>query len=42
MTDLVGQPFVYNRRDLYNRNGILATNGRSHEQILERVAAVFG
>jgi 3'(2'), 5'-bisphosphate nucleotidase len=41
MTDLVGQPFVYNRRDLYNRNGILATNGRSHERILERVAAAF-
>jgi 3'(2'), 5'-bisphosphate nucleotidase len=42
MTDLVGQPFVYNRQDLYNRNGILATNGRSHDRILERVAAVFG
>jgi len=42
MTDLVGNPFVYNRQDLYNRNGILATNGRSHDLILERVAAVFG
>lgn len=41
MTDLVGNPFVYNRQDLYNRNGILATNGRSHDRILERVAAVF-
>lgn len=41
MTDLTGRPFVYNREDLYNRNGILATNGRSHEIILERVAAAF-
>jgi 3'(2'), 5'-bisphosphate nucleotidase len=41
MTDLTGRPFVYNRTDLYNRNGILATNGRSHERILERVAAAF-
>jgi 3'(2'), 5'-bisphosphate nucleotidase len=41
MTDLEGNPFVYNRADLYNRNGILATNGRAHEQILERVAAAF-
>jgi 3'(2'), 5'-bisphosphate nucleotidase len=41
MTDLTGEPFVYNRRDLYNRNGILASNGRAHDQILERVLAVF-
>ena len=41
MTDLEGNAFVYNRADLYNRNGILATNGRAHEQILERVAAAF-
>jgi len=41
MTDLKGNPFVYNRTDLYNRHGILATNGRAHEQILERVAEVF-
>ena len=41
MTDLTGRPFVYNRQDLYNRNGILATNGKSHERILERVTQAF-
>jgi 3'(2'), 5'-bisphosphate nucleotidase len=41
MTDLSGESFVYNRRDLFNRKGILATNGRTHEQILERVVAAF-
>lgn len=41
MTDLEGNAFVYNRADIYNRNGILATNGRAHEQILERVTAAF-
>ncbi|MCC6745965.1 MAG: 3'(2'),5'-bisphosphate nucleotidase CysQ [Acidobacteria bacterium] len=41
MTDLRGNPFVYNRTDLYNRHGILATNGRVHDRILERVAEVF-
>jgi 3'(2'), 5'-bisphosphate nucleotidase len=41
MTDLAGDAFVYNRADLYNRNGILATNGRAHDEILERVAAAF-
>jgi 3'(2'), 5'-bisphosphate nucleotidase len=41
MTDLAGRPFVYNRQDLFNRNGILATNGVSHDRILERVAETF-
>jgi 3'(2'), 5'-bisphosphate nucleotidase len=41
MTDLAGDPFRYNRSDLYNRSGILATNGRAHERILERVTAAF-
>ena len=42
MTDLYGRPFTYNRADLYNRAGILATNGLSHERILERVTEAFG
>jgi 3'(2'), 5'-bisphosphate nucleotidase len=41
MTDLTGAPFVYNRLELNNRNGILATNGHRHDEILERVSAVF-
>ena len=41
MTDLTGADFVYNRADLYNRNGILATNGRAHDEILGRVLAAF-
>lgn len=41
MTDLEGNSFVYNRRDLYNRYGILATNGVAHDRILEQVRAAF-
>jgi 3'(2'), 5'-bisphosphate nucleotidase len=41
MTDLAGDAFVYNRTDLYNRLGILATNDRVHDRILERVTAAF-
>ena len=41
MTDIAGNAFVYNRTDLYNRLGILATNDRAHDRILERVTAAF-
>ena len=41
MTDLEGRPFEYNRRDLFNRYGILATNGLSHDHILEQVRMAF-
>lgn len=36
-TDLFGFPFVYNQKDAQNHNGILATNGASHEEVLLRL-----
>jgi 3'(2'), 5'-bisphosphate nucleotidase len=34
MTDLFGFPLTYNLTDVQNHNGILATNGISHEEVL--------
>jgi 3'(2'), 5'-bisphosphate nucleotidase len=36
-TDLFGYEILYNRADLQNRNGILATNGAVHESAIERL-----
>jgi 3'(2'), 5'-bisphosphate nucleotidase len=36
-TDLFGFPFVYNQKDAQNHNGILASNGVSHEEALLRL-----
>lgn len=36
-TDLFGESFRYDRRDLQNRNGILASNGAAHEAAVERL-----
>lgn len=36
-TDLFGFPFVYNLKDAQNHNGILATNGAPHEEVLLRL-----
>lgn len=36
-TDLFGRPFRYDRRDLQNRNGILASNGAAHQAAIERL-----
>ena len=36
-TDIFGFPFVYNLKDAQNHNGILATNGVSHEEVLLRL-----
>lgn len=44
-TDLFGQQITYDRRDLQNRNGIVASNGPSHEAAiarLEPLLAEFG
>ncbi len=30
MTDVDGEPLVYDRHDLYNRRGIVASNGPLH------------
>lgn len=37
MTDLFGLPLTNNRRDVNNRNGIVASNGVSHEAIIEHL-----
>lgn len=35
LTDLFGQPLRYNDLDLQNRNGVVASNGVSHEGVVE-------
>ncbi|HEV2863341.1 MAG TPA: 3'(2'),5'-bisphosphate nucleotidase CysQ [Pyrinomonadaceae bacterium] len=37
MTDLWGEPLRYNTPDVYNRNGILCSNGAAHAGIVERL-----
>jgi 3'(2'), 5'-bisphosphate nucleotidase len=36
-TDLFGQEFTYDRADVQNHNGIIATNGVSHDAVVERM-----
>ncbi|HQY66357.1 MAG TPA: 3'(2'),5'-bisphosphate nucleotidase CysQ [Pyrinomonadaceae bacterium] len=40
-TDLFGFPFRYDRAELQNLNGILATNGAVHRQAVERLAPLL-
>lgn len=35
ISDLFGQPLAYNKVDLQNRNGVVASNGVAHAQIIE-------
>ena len=37
MTDVFGQPLHYNTPDVLNRNGIVASNGAAHEQVVARL-----
>jgi 3'(2'), 5'-bisphosphate nucleotidase len=41
MTDLWGGPLCYNTPDVLNRNGLVASNGAAHEQVLERVGPLL-
>ncbi|MBC8028653.1 MAG: 3'(2'),5'-bisphosphate nucleotidase CysQ [Pyrinomonadaceae bacterium] len=41
LTDLFGRPLGYNRSDLQNRNGIVASNGVAHEQIIHSLAPLL-
>lgn len=41
MTDLFGFDLRYDKRDLYNRNGILATNGISHDRVVAKLAPLL-
>ena len=37
MTDLWGEPLVYNTADVYNHNGLVASNGAAHDLVIARV-----
>lgn len=41
MTDLFGYPLNYNVPDVQNRNGLVASNGASHAQIIETLATLL-
>ncbi len=41
MTDLFGSPLLYNTREVQNRNGLVASNGVAHEQILKMLASLL-
>ncbi len=41
MTDLFGQPLRYNVLDVQNRNGLVASNGVTHEQLIETLAPLL-
>jgi 3'(2'), 5'-bisphosphate nucleotidase len=40
MTDCWGNPLRYNRRDVRAHNGVVASNGQIHDQIVAQVAAL--
>ena len=42
MTDMAGRALVYNRPDVFHRNGILATNGSVHDYVVSRYMATAG
>jgi len=41
VTDLFGYPLNYNVPDVQNRNGLIASNGVSHDQIIETLAPLL-
>lgn len=41
LTDLFGQPLSYNVPELQNRNGLVATNGAAHDEIIEMLAPLL-
>ena len=40
MTDVHGQPLVYDKPDLHNRHGIVASNGPLHDFVIEALAPI--
>ena len=40
MTDMDGKPLVYDRDDLYNHRGIVASNGPLHDFVIETLAPI--
>lgn len=41
MSDLFGEPLRYNVPDVQNRNGLVASNGAAHQQIIEHLAPLL-
>ena len=41
MTDLFGEPLNYNVPDVQNRNGLVSSNGASHDRIIEMLAPLL-
>ncbi len=41
LTDIFGNPFRYNTIDIGNHNGIVATNGAAHREVIERLAPLL-
>lgn len=37
LTDLFGQPLGYNQAEVQNRNGVVATNGVAHPEVVARL-----
>jgi 3'(2'), 5'-bisphosphate nucleotidase len=41
MTDVWGDPLRYNTPDVLNRNGIVASNGAAHEEVIARLGPLL-
>jgi 3'(2'), 5'-bisphosphate nucleotidase len=41
MTDLHGQPLEYDPAEIHARNGIIASNGACHDEVVRRLAPLF-
>lgn len=41
LTDALGQPIAYRQKDLGNHNGLIASNGRVHRAVVEKLAPLF-
>lgn len=41
LTDIFGKPYRYNTPDVWNHNGIVATNGAAHREVIERLAPLL-
>lgn len=42
MTDVFGGPMQYNTPDVLNRNGLVASNGAAHGEVIARLAPLLG
>ena len=40
MTDCWGNPLLFNQRDVRAHNGLVASNGQAHEQIVGTVSRI--